>query len=1483
MKYLILLITVFVLSAVSAQNVTIPARGRISDQDNGGKVSGVKVTLLHNGSEISSSLTSSNGRYQMQGSGPKSGKYTLVYSKAGYVSKKIEFDFSNVNEEDLPAGNAIPIPELDIDLFAERDNVDFSFLNSEPVASFFWDSNNFVLDFDRAASNKTKKKIDSLLAKAEKEAAENEAKYNDAITAGDMYFAQQKYEKAVEKFEEALQYKPKAEYPIEKLDELDALIQAQKEAELAAEQANAKYNDLIKEADALRDSDKLEDAISKYQEAIVEKDEQYPKDQINNLKAEIEKRKKEAENQAKYDAALKEADKLFGEEKLEQSKVKYEEASKLKSSEQYPKDKIAEIEKLLNDKEAEAEKEAKYTKLLKEADALFANKGYEEAIKKYEAASVVKPDENYPKDQIEICKKNLEDLKNQADLDAKIKEFLDKGNKAMSAKNYEDAITNYEGVLGLDDEHAEAKEKLALAKQKLDEQKGEAEKEAEFDRLVSEGDQAFGAENYQGAIDAYKGALEIKSVATVEAKLKDAQSKLNSLQSEAANKEKYDQLMSEGQAAMDAKKWDLAVSKFNSALGVYPKEQLPKDKLAEIESLRASELADAEKDKRYRELMDKGDSYMSQQKYIEAIQEFNNALAVKPGEKEPVEKAAEAQRLAEEANKDADKSYEKILTTAEEKARAGEFDRARELVQRAKQFRPEDDRPDKILALIDDLVRIKKEYDKLMADGDQLAAAKSYEDAKAKYIKAKDLKPEELLPPQKIEEMDRLISESASQAERDQLYKEYMKDGATQEASEIYQAALSAYKNALQVKPNDRPAQDKVDEIQQILDNLANQAASLEQKEKGYKDAIDKADAFFDQERYLDAKKAYDEALSFKPGDQYATDRMNESIRLEKEKSLLEAEEQYQNILKAGDKSFDEENYDKAKDYYTRALSNRPSDPYPKAKLEEIDNILNPVVQDSEELTDLGIPFTGSILDGEVLLRKAEEQRVRNKSEGVVSTVDGITEGEADLTEKKKVDHQETTNEIYQITEGIIARSADDVERLRENATTVDNSMVALERENQLDEALDYRENVGNQVVLEIIDQDHALEYGEKESVYLDNTDIVDNYNKAQEKALSARLTTEKGSNVNADQELTIVTDKIRSEVIDDYKTREKAARLAEEIEDDANAEFFVAQKKEELNVQEANVTIEKIELNIEEKYVEGHEKALDNTEEIKDIDENLVNKEDYMIDVKEKSLRTKDQEVQSKVEKATKAQEGIANNRIENAQILDENTKVFDEDSRQIYNEETEKYLSNVDQIQKSIDMNSDIDEVAEEAMEGKIEYAERMEEKTTLTSMDFENEDEEGHKDAVKVINNIEVDYGANEESQHDRIKKNAPIAEGIELKMAEENSSKNDDEKDELYNAKKEIDKINDEPKEKTVVVNELGKEYPEGVSQEVFTKQDQNGLMTELITRRIVVVDGHADVYIRTQSIHGITYRKNGQPSLEHVWQSETQNPKLERHF
>ena len=217
-------------------------KGNVENSDLGKKESGVTISFIQSGSTLFTATSNSSGRYTLKGGANYKIPFVITFSKGGLVTKKVAFDFSRMHEEDIPPTPEFkPMDALDMVLFKERENVDFSFLANEPVAKIDWDTRQMTPRLDQNLVDEMKLKILKLLADADKDKAEAEINYQKAITEADNLFTEESYEVSLAKYEEALGYKPAEEYPADKIIELDALIQAQKAADLKDKQENEIY------------------------------------------------------------------------------------------------------------------------------------------------------------------------------------------------------------------------------------------------------------------------------------------------------------------------------------------------------------------------------------------------------------------------------------------------------------------------------------------------------------------------------------------------------------------------------------------------------------------------------------------------------------------------------------------------------------------------------------------------------------------------------------------------------------------------------------------------------------------------------------------------------------------------------------------------------------------------------------------------------------------------------------------------------------------------------------------------------------------------------------------------------------------------------------------------------------------------------------------------------------------------------------------
>ena len=110
--------------------------------------------------------------------------------------------------------------------------------------------------------------------------------------------------------------------------------------------------------------------------------------------------------------------------------------------------------------------------------------------------------------------------------------------------------------------------------------------------------------------------------------------------------------------------------------------------------------------------------------------------------------------------------------------------------------------------------------------------------------------------------------------------------------------------------------------------------AAPAQQKTTYEEAVKKADTYFQQSHWLDAKAYYQMALKLKPDDAYATKKIKEVVN--KMKASQAREEEYYDIIDLADVFFDQGAWDKALAQYRKALSVIPEDTYAQDQIDKI-------------------------------------------------------------------------------------------------------------------------------------------------------------------------------------------------------------------------------------------------------------------------------------------------------------------------------------------------------------------------------------------------------------------------------------------------------------------------------------------------------------------------------------------------------------------
>ena len=455
--------------------------------------------------------------------------------------------------------------------------------------------------------------------------------------------------------------------------------------------------------------------------------------------------------------------------------------------------------------------------------------------------------------------------------------LMKKGNDKYNAKDYISAKTYYEMALKQKSGDVTAKKKLDETVKKIQE---DGARQEVFYAHLDTGDQFFSQQRYEEALSEYELALKVfpddkyvgGQAEAVRAILKERQDKQDA----------FNLAMSQGESLLEEDNYDAAIMQFETAIGIFPNDKLPKEKLAEA---RQKKQLYTEKLTRFDKLMEDGRQLGLRKNYEAALQKIDQALELFPNDLE--------------AN-----------------AKRNEFQAAKGVADR---------------------------YNDIIASADQLYENKAYKEAKLQYQSALAVVAGDAYATDMIARLDPLIAQQdAEEAARIAAEQEAARLAAEAEAArlaaEAEAARIAAEEEAARIAAEQEAARLAAEEAARIAaeQEAARLAAEAEAarlaaeaeaaRQATIKGMLDVADGLFNEKDYANAKVKYQEVIAFDEGNAAATAKIQQIDGILAQMAA-EIEEHYNHAMGAGNTAMSNEKFAEAITHYQSALIYKPEDP----------------------------------------------------------------------------------------------------------------------------------------------------------------------------------------------------------------------------------------------------------------------------------------------------------------------------------------------------------------------------------------------------------------------------------------------------------------------------------------------------------------------------------------------------------------------------
>ena len=579
--------------------------------DTNKRILGVKVVVYQDGSVFDELFTDAKGDYDFEL--PLRHDYAFSFEMDGHSNKRIEVDASGIPESALGNRNM----DLDMTMFPLPPGFDESIFNNAYGRGEYNDAKNTVV-FDSNYTVRMRNKVQAEFARLERMEGELERMQDDFdafLKKGDQSMGKQEWQQAVDFYDSALALFPEESNALSKRSS----AQVKLDEFLASGQSETAFLALLDEGEQALIADQLDEAIEAFEAAAVMRPD--APEPANGLR-DVEARREAKEQDGEYDEVIAEADNYFDREQYERAISAYDNASRLKPAERYPRNRKEEAQTRIDDLASESasiiERTMAYEALIDEANDLYRDDDYASALLKYEEASRLLPAERMPQQRAQECRERIAEAESD-DAERLRREEERAQREASSASLRElqvqyDAINDDADILFRNDDYAAAiikynealevlpderypVQRMTEAQRRIDEALAKAEARSsskDKDRKKSEKDDQDDRASKQKAADVREArdARQAEEAAQDELDRKARESQ--NLEASAASDEaalldaEFDRLIASADAAYDAADWDSASRSYSEALEVKPDDRYASGRLVRIAKNRDS-------------------------------------------------------------------------------------------------------------------------------------------------------------------------------------------------------------------------------------------------------------------------------------------------------------------------------------------------------------------------------------------------------------------------------------------------------------------------------------------------------------------------------------------------------------------------------------------------------------------------------------------------------------------------------------------------------------------------------------------------------------------------------------------------------------------------------------------------------------------------------------------------------------------------------